>query len=725
MSTTNRPLFPPSVLIFSNDDEYIDAMKKFDINTGDLTGIKGHFSEQRWALLFKPQPNNQPFKISVKVGYYVQVLGLGSHPSEVVFKGNGQESGVYCPNFGGYDGGMLNTFWRSAENLTTGGVDENGIPWPMVWGVSQAAPIRNLICPQGLSLYADPYSTNISPPESKSDGKGHTITTYTTTTKFPDYETTATYPACNLSSGGFAANIKVTGDLNQGSQQQFCFRNVAANGFQGGAWSMMYIGCTGEPKGVGTSTVVAPGVNPGEPPFSIAHTSGVVSDAAIGESGSYGYNYLVQDKSSTFYGQFVKVNETPIIAEKPFISFAETTGYVLNVPDTTISTSYLQQSPSLPPTIPPRKGSRRPFDTDVYVTWPIDYFGYVSDAKVPPPPFCPVARDNATTMQQALDDGKDLLLTPGIYYLDKPLTVKFNDQVILSIGMATLIAPHDGSPCVRVLKGLTGVRLAGLFLEASVLDRANFDGSTLLHWGCETDASSSATTSSPCSATNPSGYIYDLFCRVGGTNTNPRVGVDIIAQIDSDWVIGDNLWLWRADHSAMKPVNMPTVSPNFYQTTFDEYPCNTGLKVTGDNVYMYGLAAEHMNKDNVLWLGSGGRTYFFQNELPYDQKSKFGTDGYAAYKVDGSQRASFSHTAYACGAYSNFRDHEVHTPSGIVAVGNSTTKINFINAFSVYLPSSSPFMGGKTSSIENVINNQGGPAGRPGQYGHIEKFQYP
>ena len=737
---TNRPLFPPSVLVFGSDEEFVDKMKNFDICTGDLTGIKGHFSEQRWALLFKP--NKQPYRQPVKVGYYVQVLGLGSDSSQVVFEGNGRETGVYCPNFGGYDGGMLNTFWRSAENLTTsGGIDANGKSWPMVWGVSQAAPIRNITCPYGLSLYADPYSTAISSPDSKQAKDGTITTTFTTTTIFPDYSDT--YPRCNLSSGGFAANITVTGTLNQGSQQQFCFRNVTTTeGFTGGAWSMVYIGCDGAVDGVGSISVKPPMYTNTDIPIPMTHTPGVVSDTDIGETGSYGFNTLLDDDSHShspsFYGQFVRVDKTPVIAEKPFISYSQTDdGYVLNVPQTQLNGSFAQY-PSLRT---PRKGSTRPFNTDVYVTWPIDYFGYNKDPRTLPPSLAPVPRDTAETMQQALDAGRDLLITPGIYYLETPLIVRFDDQVILCIGMATLIAPRNGSPCVRVPKGLKGVRLAGLFLEATVLEPEKFDGSTLLHWGWDsTDFSSAAaaasTQASPASASDPSGYIYDLFCRVGGSNTDPRVGVDIIAQIDSDWVVGDNLWLWRADHSAMKPVNMADISANFYQTTISEYPCNIGLKVTGSNVYMYGLASEHMKQDNVLWLGTGGRTYFFQNELPYDATSEFGTRGYAAYKVVGSKQhddgGSFSHTAYACGVYCNYRDHEVHTPSGIVAVGgnntgknDATTKINFINAFTVYLPSTTPFWGAKSSSIHNVINDLGGPAGRPGQKGHIERFPLP
>ena len=43
-----------------------------------------------------------------------------------------------------------------------------------------------------------------------------------------------------------------------------------------------------------------------------------------------------------------------------------------------------------------------------------------------------------------------------------------------------------------------------------------------------------------------------------------------------------------------------------------------GLVVNGNDVTMYGLFVEHYQQYQVLWNGNGGRTYFYQNELPYD-----------------------------------------------------------------------------------------------------------
>jgi hypothetical protein len=98
----------------------------------------------------------------------------------------------------------------------------------------------------------------------------------------------------------------------------------------------------------------------------------------------------------------------------------------------------------------------------------------------------------------------------------------------------------------------------------------------------------------------------------------------VSVQVNSGNVIGDDLWLWRADHT--------------YGVGWTSNTAQNGLVVNGTNVTMYGLAVEHYQQYSVLWNGNGGRTYFFQNELPYDVPNQSSwmngsTRGYAAYKV--------------------------------------------------------------------------------------------
>jgi hypothetical protein len=85
-------------------------------------------------------------------------------------------------------------------------------------------------------------------------------------------------------------------------------------------------------------------------------------------------------------------------------------------------------------------------------------------------------------------------------------------------------------------------------LEASEKDSnaSSFKGvSTLLEWGDEgvNDPGSKAFTSA----------LFDVFCRVGGATDGRRdaMAVDNMMRIHSGSIVGDNLWLWRADHAEL------------------------------------------------------------------------------------------------------------------------------------------------------------------------------
>ena len=49
-------------------------------------------------------------------------------------------------------------------------------------------------------------------------------------------------------------------------------------------------------------------------------------------------------------------------------------------------------------------------------------------------------KDTAETMNQALEEGKNLLLTPGIYDLEEPIAVNRPDTIVFGMGLVTLRA---------------------------------------------------------------------------------------------------------------------------------------------------------------------------------------------------------------------------------------------------------------------------------------------
>ena len=90
-------------------------------------------------------------------------------------------------------------------------------------------------------------------------------------------------------------------------------------------------------------------------------------------------------------------------------------------------------------------------------------------------------------------------MQPGNYYLDEALKVQHDGQVLLGLGMATLIATK-GNACIEVSDDIDA-RIAGLLLEAG-----ETKSDTLLKWGTDT---SKGIPDKP-------GVISDVFVRVGG-----------------------------------------------------------------------------------------------------------------------------------------------------------------------------------------------------------------
>ncbi|SDR58579.1 hypothetical protein SAMN05216511_6950 [Streptomyces sp. KS_16] len=106
---------------------------------------------------------------------------------------------------------------------------------------------------------------------------------------------------------------------------------------------------------------------------------------------------------------------------------------------------------------------------------------------------------DAATLNAALGQGLNLLLTPGIYHLDRPVEVQRANTVVLGLGYATLV-PDNGVTALKVAD-VDGVRLAGFLIDAGPVNSA-----TLLEIGPE-GASASHTV-------NPT-TMQDVFIRIG------------------------------------------------------------------------------------------------------------------------------------------------------------------------------------------------------------------
>jgi hypothetical protein len=278
------------------------------------------------------------------------------------------------------------------------------------------------------------------------------------------------------------------------------------------------------------------------------------------------------------------------------------------------------------------------------------------------------AGDTATTINNALAQGCNLFVTPGVYHLNQTLNITRANTTVLGIGYPTLV-PDNGVNAMQVAD-VDGVRLKGLLFDAGTTN-----SQALLTVG--------PTGSTASHASNPT-TIQDVFFRIGGQVAGKATNSLIV---NSNNAIIDHIWAWRADHGS---------GVGWTSNTADN-----GLTVNGNNVLATGLFVEHYQKYEVVWNGQGGKTIFFQNENPYDPpnqaawKNPSGQNGYAAYKVGANVT---THEAWGLGSYCYFNVNPAVNNYHAFEVPN-TPGVKFHSALTVSL--------GGVGTITHVINDTG------------------
>lgn len=234
--------------------------------------------------------------------------------------------------------------------------------------------------------------------------------------------------------------------------------------------------------------------------------------------------------------------------------------------------------------------------------------------------------DNAAKINSQLANGKHIFFTPGIYHAEEVIQVNKANTIVLGTGMATIIP--DNQETGMKLADEDNITVAGLIFDAGAHSKS------LLEVG--------AADANKDHSKNPT-ILSDLFFRVGGTTSSLTKSDDALI-INSNNVIGDHFWIWRADHGA--------------GVAWDGNVSYHGLIVNGDDVTSYALFNEHFQEYNTLWNGERGATYFYQNETAYDPISQDawmshnGTvKGYASYKVANKVN---NHYAVGLGIYNVF-----------------------------------------------------------------------
>mgnify|MGYP001160723178 CR=1 FL=1 len=215
--STGTPPPPTGGSFGSNVYVFTPSMSQSSIqstlNTISNEQVSNQFGTQRFAVLFAPGTyGSSSDPLVFTVGYYTSVAGLGQNPSQVVINGS-INSFNQCIGGGSSNCNATDNFWRSISNLTINVSGNTGCyAGDDFWASSQESPLRRVDINGKLTLMD--YCTGA-----------------------PDY-----------ASGGEIADSVFSGEVTNGSQQQYIVRNSSlSGGWSNSVWNQVFCGDNGAP----------------------------------------------------------------------------------------------------------------------------------------------------------------------------------------------------------------------------------------------------------------------------------------------------------------------------------------------------------------------------------------------------------------------------------------------------------------------------------------------
>jgi hypothetical protein len=361
---------------------------------------------------------------------------------------------------------------------------------------------------------------------------------------------------------------------------------------------------------------------------------------------------------------YTTLGTTPVSREKPYLFADEQGDYSVRVPSAQTDSSGVSWADGMTAgrTLPLR---------DFFIARPSDPIGDIN---------------------KALARGMNLLLTPGVYDVATSISVKRANAVVLGLGHATLTAVNGAVP-------LTVADVPGVIIAGVTIDAGTVKSPVLLQVG-KKNGNNSSKKNDP---TNPT-TLSDVYFRVGG----PHIGkADIALEVNSNHVLIDQAWVWRADHGVEGLTDTERWNTNVGRN---------GVVVNGDDVTATGLFVEHFQQYNTVWNGERGVTILYQNELPYDPPSQAdwmngGVEGWAGYKVGDHVK---THNLYGGGVYVfNRNDPTIHTENGFEVPQTPGVQLHHVMTVNL-----------DAGTIDHVVNGVGGPADttRVGQPVYITEY---
>jgi hypothetical protein len=344
---------------------------------------------------------------------------------------------------------------------------------------------------------------------------------------------------------------------------------------------------------------------------------------------------------------YTTLDTTPVSREKPYLYTDAKGRYNVRVPAARRDTRGVSWAAGLTP------GRTLPI-TDFFVARP---------------------SDSVHDINRQLARGKNLLLTPGVYDIARSIEVKRPDTVVLGLGHATLTATRGSTPIE--VADMPGVVVAGVTIDAGT------EKSPVLLRVGKRHGERRASPGNPTT-------LSDVYFRVGG----PHIGrTDVALEVNSDHVLIDHTWVWRADHGVEGLDDTQRWNTNLGRN---------GAVINGDHVTATGLFVEHFQQYNTIWNGDDGTTILYQNELPYDPPTQAdwmngAVEGWAGYKVGDRVRR---HRLYGGGVYVfNQNNPQIHTENGFEVPRSPGVRLHHIMTVNL-----------SAGTIDHVVNGVGDAA---------------
>jgi hypothetical protein len=210
--------------------------------------------------------------------------------------------------------------------------------------------------------------------------------------------------------------------------------------------------------------------------------------------------------------------------------------------------------------------------------------------------------DNATTLNAALAAGRDLIVGPGTYTLNAPITIAGANKVVLGLGDPIL--ESDNTSTLVVKDSAIGTVVAKLDLNGRAFDPSDLG-------------------TVPFAANQ---IVIGQTARKTGVASDPTSFTDVntVSGSQNDYLINQNYVILNQGE-----VQTNNNSGNGYTTTnWVAKDGETGAVVNGNNVTWQGIWLEHFKKTELTWNGEAGNVNFLENErpltVPFDPTTEVG-----------------------------------------------------------------------------------------------------